>query len=288
MLKKVPTIVLERGRRTGAQMKAILPFVRRDWEVMNVFEVFIADGHSFKARVKNIEDFSFVPEITVFIDGRTRLVVDWSVAQSESVIAVSDAFRHAVMQHGLPNMCYSDNGRGQKNKTLDADITGLLPRLGVHHETGIAGNPQGRGIIEWLWQSFLIPLAKSYPTYHGDDADESVKHYRYRKLESAIKAVVKNKTLTDEQQKHWNSVPYFADFMADVKACIEEYNQSPHLKLPQKADGQHYSQMEYADKLKAMTQFIPNRLEPLEMQLLFRPETVRKYGLQISNILIVL
>ncbi|MCK3654881.1 hypothetical protein A4G19_03595 [Pasteurellaceae bacterium Macca] len=275
VLSQLPKIVLERGRRTGASFKAIAPFKRRAWDVMGVNEVWISDGHSFKARVKNMNGIPYVPEVTVFIDGRTRLIVGWSVAQSESVIAVSDAFRHAVSRHGLPVMCYSDNGRGQANKTLDAEITGLLPRLGVHHETGMPGNPQGRGIIERLWQQSLIDLAKTYPTYHGDDADESVKHYRYRKLESAIKALTKKKALTEEQQKHLGQVPHFADFIADLTACVEEYNQRPHRSLPQKNTGGHYSPAEYHAEVKLAEQYMPNLLDPLELQLLFRPEMVR-------------
>lgn len=275
VLAKLPKIELERGRRTGSEMKAILPFKRRDWEVLGVNEVWISDGHSFKARVKNMAGIPYVPEVTVFIDGRTRLIVGWSISQSESVLAVSDAFRHAVSQHGLPNICYSDNGRGQSNKMLDAEITGLFPRLGVHHETGTPGNPQGRGIIEGLWAGTLIDLAKTYPTYHGKDADESTKHYRYRKLESAIIALTKNKTLTDEQKKHLGQVPHFTDFVADVTACVEEYNHRPHRSLPRKADGSHYSPLEYREVVAKAEKYLPNKLAPMELELLFRPEEIR-------------
>ncbi|NHX34215.1 transposase family protein, partial [Escherichia coli] len=77
-------------------------------------------------------------------------LVGWSLDLSENVIAVASAYRHGMKYHGKPLFTYSDNGGGEKNKTLDADITGIFPRLGIKHMTGIPGNPQARGIIERL------------------------------------------------------------------------------------------------------------------------------------------
>ncbi|EPP1151054.1 Mu transposase C-terminal domain-containing protein, partial [Yersinia enterocolitica] len=81
---------------------------------------------------------------------RTRYVVGWSLSLAENVIAVADALRHGMQSHGIPLIYYSDNGAGQTANVLDADITGILSRLGVEHPTGIPGNPQARGIIERL------------------------------------------------------------------------------------------------------------------------------------------
>ena len=71
-------------------------------------------------------------------------------------------------QHfGLPIIYYSDNGGGQTGKTIDHEITGITSRLGIRHETGIAGNPQGRGIIERWWKDNLIEMARQYETFAG-------------------------------------------------------------------------------------------------------------------------
>ena len=50
------------------------------------------------------------------------------------------------------------NGSGETGDMLDKETTGILPRIGIEHFTGIPGNPQGRGKIERLWQTITIPL----------------------------------------------------------------------------------------------------------------------------------
>ncbi|WP_268887634.1 hypothetical protein [Kingella kingae] len=40
-------------------------------------------------------------------------------------------------------------------------MTGLFAWLNIEHLTGIPGNPMGRGRIERLWKTILIPLAKA-------------------------------------------------------------------------------------------------------------------------------
>lgn len=275
-LKQLPDYVVQQGRKTGAEMRALLPFIRRDDKVMGLNECWVGDGHSFKAYVKNLSGMPYVPEVTAMIDVRSHRVVGWSVAGSESVMAVGDAFRHGVMTVGLPNIYYSDNGGGQANKVLDTDVMGIFPRLGVHHETGEAGNPQGRGIIERLWQSTLIPLAKTYLSYGGKDGDGATKHLNYRKIRSAMKAKAKDKLLTAEQKRFLSKAPDFADFVADVTACFEAYNQRPHRSLPKNPEtGERFSPQAFWEYLAKLTNWQPNLITDEEMNLLFRPEVER-------------
>ncbi|EPV4571490.1 Mu transposase C-terminal domain-containing protein, partial [Yersinia enterocolitica] len=137
-LDKLPTVVKQRGRVTGSAMRALNTYVKRDWSQMPVNGVWIGDGHSMKMKVAHPDHGRpFTPEITLVIDGRTRYVVGWSLSLAENVIAVADALRHGMQSHGIPLIYYSDNGAGQTANVLDADITGILSRLGVEHPTGI-------------------------------------------------------------------------------------------------------------------------------------------------------
>ena len=79
---------------------------------------------------------------------------------SETAVAVADALRHGMTHFPPPLGYYSDNGSGETGDMLDKETTGILPRIGIEHFTGIPGNPQGRGKIERLWQTITIPLAK--------------------------------------------------------------------------------------------------------------------------------
>lgn len=102
---KLPLIMQERGRKTGAAYKSLLPYVKRDWGALKPNDVWIGDGHSFKAKVAHpVHGRPFKPEVTVIIDGCTRFVVGFSVSLAESCVAVSDALR---IGHGELVQLYS-------------------------------------------------------------------------------------------------------------------------------------------------------------------------------------
>ena len=173
--KSLPVTVKYRGRMTGSEWRGLKAYVARDVSMFHTNDIWVADGHSFKAKVQHpIHGQPFTPEITVVIDWVSRKIVGWSVDLSESTIAVSAALRHAEQQtRARPLVFYSDNGSGETGKLIDCPIHGTLARQGISHETGIPGNPQARGIIERLWQVTTIPLARSYPTctWNGSDKE---------------------------------------------------------------------------------------------------------------------
>ena len=120
---KLPLIMQERGRKTGAAYKSLLPYVKRDWGALKPNDVWIGDGHSFKAKVAHpVHGRPFKPEVTVIIDGCTRFVVGFSVSLAESCVAVSDALRIGVKHFGLPIIYYSDSNLAEVKKFNEAFI----------------------------------------------------------------------------------------------------------------------------------------------------------------------
>ncbi|MCG9033320.1 DNA-binding protein, partial [Laribacter hongkongensis] len=242
ILKKLPPAALYVGRHTGAALKAKLPFVRRDWSQLQPGDVWVGDGHGLKAKVINPETGApQVMEVTAVMDAASRMVTGWSVHLSENVIAVSDALRHGMTRWHRPLMYYSDNGAGETGKVLDADLTGILPRLGIHHETGIPGNAQGRGIIERLWQSTTLPLARKYGTYQGKSADRDSLRLVNRDISRALTAA---KNAPEGTLVNIPHAPAFAQFIADLTEVFDEYNQTPHSGLP-KRGGVHMTPAGY-------------------------------------------
>ncbi|MBL8395939.1 MAG: transposase [Candidatus Accumulibacter sp.] len=208
----LPVTVKYRGRVTGSAWKALMPYVDRDLSLFQANDLWVGDGHSFKAKVQHpIHGQPFTPEVTVILDWVSRKVVGWSVSLSESTVAVSDAFRHAqTVTRARPLVYYSDNGAGQTGKKIDAPITGTLVRQGIAHHTGIPGNPQGRGVIERFWQSTLIPLARSYATCTWRGADEN-----------ATSKVIK---LLARKDGGGIKAPSWRQFLDDLCRVFAEYN----------------------------------------------------------------
>ncbi|WP_198314583.1 Mu transposase C-terminal domain-containing protein [Chitinibacter sp. GC72] len=270
MLKKLPPKMLYVGRHSGAALKAKLPFVRRDWSLLTPGDVLVGDGHGMKCKVINPETGQpMVIEVTLGLDCSSRLAMGWSTALSENVIAVSDMIRHVASKYPPPLIYYSDNGAGETGKVLDAPLTGILPRLGIHHETGIPGNPQGRGLIERAWGTITIPLAKKYPTYQGKDADRDTLRLVNRDIRRA-QTVQRN--AGEGMTVNLPHVPSLAEFVADLDAAINEYNQRPHSSLP-KVNGVHMSPKAYYQAHRRAEDVM---LDEMELRDLFRPTFTRK------------
>jgi len=220
LLMRVPLIIRETGRCTGSDLAALKSFIRRDWSGSSN-EVWVGDGHTFKAKVRHPETGrAFAPEVTVIIDAASRFIVGWAFSLSENQIAVSEALGQGMIKHGKPLIYYSDNGSGQTAKTIDCPAGGMLARLGVSHETGRYGNPQGRGLIEGLWDITAIAVAKTFPTFQGTGMDSGA----LRKVTQAINSA----RLKGEVP---NFVPTWQAFMAACEARFDWYNhEHKHVK----------------------------------------------------------
>ncbi|MTH47503.1 Mu transposase C-terminal domain-containing protein [Intestinirhabdus alba] len=276
-MEKLPRRERARGRVSASAARALETYVKRDWSMMPVNGCWVSDGKSLNMKVAHpIHGRPFTPELTMVIDGRSRVVVGWSLALSENVIAVADAYRHAMSRFGKPLFTYSDNGGGEKNKTLDADITGIFPRLGIQHMTGIPGNPQARGIIERLNAVIPRSVAIKFGTYNGYGADRENVRITSRAINSAINALEKNKELNPVQRNALAKLPSWQQLLDVIEEEVEKYNNTHrHSSLP-KVDGRHMTPMEaYRAALKEGGDEI-EYLSVVELRDMFMPEQVRK------------
>lgn len=225
-LAKLPKHIKEIGRKTGSELRAMHTYVKRDWSVLQVNDVWVGDGHAMKLKVAHPEHGRpFIPEVTLIMDTSCRFIVGWSASLAENVLAVADALRYGVERYGIPAIYYSDNGGGEKNWMLDGDITGMLPRLGINHQTGIPGNPQGRGIIERVHKTILYRIARQFETYHGTGADRDTVRQISTAVISLDKAKRKGNTeLTPKQKWAIGKLPSWNQFLDAVQAGVDWYN----------------------------------------------------------------
>lgn len=275
-MDKLPRREKARGRVSGSAARALETYVKRDWSTMPVNGCWVSDGKSLNMKVAHpIHGRPFTPELTMVIDGRSRVVVGWSLSLSENVIAVADAFRHAISQHGKPLFTYSDNGGGEKNKTLDADITGIFPRLKIDHMTGIPGNPQARGIIERLNGVIPRAVAQKYPTYNGHGADRENVRMTSRAINSAVNALERGKELNPVQRNALARLPSWAQLLEVIEEEVFKYNETHrHSELP-KVNGRHMTPMEARRAALAEEGDEIEYLSAVELRDMFMPEQVR-------------
>lgn len=260
--REQPVTLKYRGRMTGAAYTALLPYIVRDVSMFKANDLWVGDGHTFKARIQSpLTGKAFRPEVTVIMDWVSRKIVGWSVDMAESTIAVSAALRHAQIQtRARPLVYYSDKGSGQTGKKIDHPVTGTASRQGFDHQTGIPGHPQARGIIERLWPTVLMTLAKTYPTFLNKDADRDT-----------IRKVGQQLAKADRAGEDSPLLPSFEQFVSDLQGVIDAYNSGHiHSSLGGKTPDQAY-----AEKLDPDS--IVFGLGDSEIRALWMPEEIRSH-----------
>ncbi|EHX33856.1 integrase core domain protein [Escherichia coli DEC12A] len=286
-MKKLPEVVKQKGRVTGSEYRQLEGFTRRDWTAMPVNYVWIGDGHGMKLKCAHpVHGRPFSPEVTFVIDGGTRFVVGWSLDLAENVFAVAGAIQHGIRNHGKPFLYYSDNGSGETADMLDKEIVGILPRLGINHPTGIAGNPQGRGIIERLNRTLPMRIARRYRTYFGKGADRESLRVLNRDLRSAFNALQQDKPQSARQKAAMRELPSWSELIEAIREGVEWYNNRPHSELPMKPNGKHYSPAEFRKKRLAEEDTEIEWLSDIELRDMFRPmveRPVRRCEIQWLN-----
>ncbi len=273
-LPKVDKVQLIKARHSGAERAAKLPFKRRDTSVLKPLDVCLIDGHTFKAKVRHPDHGApFAPEVTVVKDAVTRMITGWSVALSENVIAVGDAIRHSVGNVGVHAITYTDNGGGETGKQLDCPVAGILARVGTEHRTGIAGHPQGHGLIERGWRTHMINCARQFGSYQGKDVDSLSLRKVSAELASEQRAI-KRAAETGEVIHLSHKAPTWAQFIDAVERAVHQYNhEHRHRSLPKGDHGKHMTPAEaWAAMLDPTLQHIPSQQE---LRMLFMPATLR-------------
>ena len=166
---------------------------------------------------------------------------------------------------------YSDNGAGQTGKQIDCPYTGIMNRLGIQHETGRPGNPQGRGLIERSWQQTIIECARQFGSYQGSDVDGQ----RLRKVTAELAKEQRAlrrapASASAEVVKLSPKLPSWKQFMDAVDQAVANYNATHrHRELPERADGLHMTPDEAWDAM--LDPALQYKEDPLTLRMMFTP-----------------
>ncbi len=112
------------------------PSITRDYSLIEVGDILLADGHTLNCDVINpYTGRPFRPTIVVVTDFKTGMPLGWEIGASENTQIISMAYYRAIMTLGfVPRHFYLDNGRAFKAKYFkqakDFDtLPGLFERL---------------------------------------------------------------------------------------------------------------------------------------------------------------
>ncbi len=267
--KRLSNIERNVGREGMLTLRSRLAYVTRTTDDMWPTTIYSGDGKTFDAEIADpVTKRPIRPEITTIVDVVTRKIVGISLARSENQRSVAEALRNSCANHGIPAIFYVDRGPGYKNNAMDADVSGLMGRLGITKMHAAPYGSQAKGRIEIINGTVWNPLAKDLPTYMGQDMDKE--------------AGDKIHKLTRRELKEFGfsrSLPSWEEFVRLCEQKVEEYNAKPHSSLPKFEDPEtgRLRHMSPNDCWEAHRQkgFEPVPVDEAEADDLFRPYEIR-------------
>lgn len=149
-------------------------YLERDYSLINVGDVIVADGHTLNFEVINPwTGKAKRMTLILFLDMKSSMPLGWEIMPTEDTAAISSALRRAILALGkMPQVVYLDNGRAFKSRFFagssnfdEAGFEGLYARLGI--KTIFAWPYHGQSkTIERFFGTFA-ELERWAPTYTG-------------------------------------------------------------------------------------------------------------------------
>ena len=135
----------------------------RDWNLVGVGDVVIADGHTLNFETLNpATGKPMRMTIVLFYDGASNCPLGWEIMPSENVDSISAAFRRTCIMLGkFPRVVYLDNGRAFRAKYFkgcaDFEQAGFL---GLYRDLGCSV------IHAWPYHGQSKPIERFFGTFH--------------------------------------------------------------------------------------------------------------------------
>jgi len=137
--------------------------IMRDWELVQVGDVVIADGHTLN--FETLDPETGKPKrmtLLLFFDGASSYPLGWEIMATENTACISSAFRRACLALGMfPRVIYIDNGKAFRSKFFkgtpdfeQAGISGLYASLGCEV------------IHAWPYHGQSKPIERFFGTFH--------------------------------------------------------------------------------------------------------------------------
>lgn len=217
-LKALPaTLGAHSPARVGKHLHRLTrqTFQRRHTDDILVGEVYAGDGHTADCYVAHPNTGKpYRPELTAFIDVKSRFIAGWWFTESESAVSTLYALSSAMMGHDhVPAWLYIDRGAGYRAKMLQDENTGWYGKFGIGVIGALPGNPHGKGWIERWFRTVRDKHDKLFAAgqvYCGDDMAPEI-----------------NRRLSAEINAGKRTLPSLHDYVASFRAFLERYHNEP-------------------------------------------------------------
>lgn len=206
----------------------------RDWNLVGVGDVVIADGHTLNFETLNPATGKPTRmTIVLFYDGASNCPLGWEIMPSENVDSISAAFRRTCLLLGkFPRVVYLDNGRAFRAKYFkgcaDFEQAGFL---GLYRDLGCSV------IHAWPYHGQSKPIERFFgtfndmevwmPSYTGNDiAHKPARMKRGEDLHRQLYDKLGGRPLTLEET-HTQVARWFAEY-----ATRPQYRTHLHGRTP--------------------------------------------------------
>ncbi|MCM1212934.1 MAG: Mu transposase C-terminal domain-containing protein [Lachnospiraceae bacterium] len=210
------------------------PYIRRIYEDIESNEWWIADNHTFDVMVRGKDGKLHRPHLTAFLDARSGIFTGFHITDSPSSEATLTALRKGIIEYGIPDNIYVDNGREfltldigglghRKKKPKDGvepfEPPGVFKRLGISMTNAIVRNAKAK-IIERRFLDVKNDFSRLFQTYTGGNVTEKPERLKY--------VLKKGQVYTDEEFQayveamlkwYFNMEPYNGAVKADRGKC---------------------------------------------------------------------
>ena len=227
-VKTIPMYAILRYREGLKAFTDALPYMERSKLDIASNDIWFSDHHLVDVFVKGADGTRVIrPWLTVFFDARSNRVVSFLVRNADpNATAVKKCFRLGVEQNGVPNEVYFDNGKDYRSSSFSKDYPmSLVNQLGVGtiYATPYHGAAK---TVERFFGTFTNRFSRRFKTYTGCNA-------KIRPEEMQIP----NKEILP-------LAPTLDDFIAQLSAYIDEYNQTPNsgIDMDNKCPDQVYAE----------------------------------------------
>ena len=154
----------------------VLPYIKRNAKLLNVGDVFIADGNVLDFMVQNPENGRPCrATLIVYVDWKSEDIAGYEIMLTENTQCIASALRNSILRLGkIPKIAYQDNGRAFKSSFFKGDVNleeccfnGIFSTLGIQPVFATPYNAKAK-LVERVFREFTQTFSSLMPSYIGN------------------------------------------------------------------------------------------------------------------------